>query len=348
MKKSLMFMAFLAAEPLLAQDVWENRHSLMPADLMRGASFAAPASKVAVGGAVAPVPAAYPVISTVVDAAPAQPVVDAAAPAGPVVPAPPAAAPFQMRSLEEMSASDKAGLISDIEIPAAPAVVPAQNQPLPVEPPVVLRPLDNTRDYFAEPVRPQPQPEPSPASGPLPESPMPPREDPMAARIRELVREARALSAAETPAVLPAPATDILVAPAPSLTPVSAPRADTEAPIVSSTIPPVITRMPASRAEPAPLSAPMAPSLTPAPVRRADARARMHVASYGTMPSAERGVAELQRAHAELSSLDGEILLEDVPGKGMFYRVYFLGTRDVLRQTCNILKNKGLWCSVNR
>jgi len=66
------------------------------------------------------------------------------------------------------------------------------------------------------------------------------------------------------------------------------------------------------------------------------------------MPSAERGVAELQRAHAELSSLDGEILLEDVPGKGMFYRVYFLGTRDVLRQTCNILKNKGLWCSVNR
>ena len=74
----------------------------------------------------------------------------------------------------------------------------------------------------------------------------------------------------------------------------------------------------------------------------------VHIASYKTQKSAERGWTQLRRAHRELlGALSVEITKVDLgPGKGIFYRLKAgpLSNSNAATALCRRLKGRRQWC----
>jgi hypothetical protein len=92
------------------------------------------------------------------------------------------------------------------------------------------------------------------------------------------------------------------------------------------------------------LTAPAPSGARPAP---ASMFASAHVASYNTETSALKGVEVLGGKYPRTGALAYRIALEDVPGKGYFYRLYFEGDKKEVGALCREIKASGEWCRID-
>ncbi len=75
----------------------------------------------------------------------------------------------------------------------------------------------------------------------------------------------------------------------------------------------------------------------------------VHLASYNTQNTAERGWRILSSEHPELTGKNPRIILTNLGAIGIFYRLYAapFANLDIAADLCDRLKNKGLYCQVS-
>ncbi|MBR1544368.1 MAG: hypothetical protein IJ638_00280, partial [Alphaproteobacteria bacterium] len=73
-----------------------------------------------------------------------------------------------------------------------------------------------------------------------------------------------------------------------------------------------------------------------------------HIASYTTRETAERGIEIWKEKYPLITLLKSSIKYENVPEKGMFYRVYLTGSEAKLENLCNQMKSNNDWCNILR
>lgn len=73
-----------------------------------------------------------------------------------------------------------------------------------------------------------------------------------------------------------------------------------------------------------------------------------HIASYSTKDSAEKGITLWKEKYPLITLLKHSIKYENVPEKGIFYRLYLTGDEAKLENLCNQMKANKDWCNILR
>jgi hypothetical protein len=74
--------------------------------------------------------------------------------------------------------------------------------------------------------------------------------------------------------------------------------------------------------------------------------AMAHVASYLDKDAALGGYKNLSAKYPQVLRLEPSIAHEEVPGRGLFYRLYLIGDRNALASLCSEMHTLNDWCLV--
>lgn len=73
-----------------------------------------------------------------------------------------------------------------------------------------------------------------------------------------------------------------------------------------------------------------------------------HIASYTTEETANKGLEIWKEKYPLITLLKPSVKYENVPEKGMFYRLYLTGSEAKLENLCNQMKSNNDWCNILR
>ncbi|MDR0367205.1 MAG: hypothetical protein LBH41_01355 [Rickettsiales bacterium] len=171
-------------------------------------------------------------------------------------------------------------------------------------------------------------------------------------------------SPAPAPAAISATAAVLAPAPAPKPSPMQTPRLSSTMPTLSpmqtqrlssSALSPApsaavpsaaLSPGPAAALSPEPPSIPPATSVIPDMPPQTRRLSKAHIASYLKKEGAMEGYKALAREYPQILDFEPSISYEEVPGKGMFYRLYVNGSAKGLAGLCAAMSSGGDWCSV--
>ncbi len=75
-------------------------------------------------------------------------------------------------------------------------------------------------------------------------------------------------------------------------------------------------------------------------------KAVVHVASYNTKETADRGFDAIVKKYPQAYDLEPFIRYEVVEGKGYYWRLYLLGDEKKVESLCRKIKSDGDWCNI--